>query len=52
MIMPMFVCDVVDLCVMFSLICMSSGGKKLVPLGSLYGTELLCCSFVAMLRVK
>ena len=27
MIMPMFVCDVVDLCVMFSLICMSSGGK-------------------------
>ena len=26
-IMPMFVCDVVDLCVMFSLICMSSGKK-------------------------
>ena len=29
LIMPMFVCDVVDLCVMFSLICMSSG-KKIV----------------------
>ena len=27
LIMPMFVCDVVDLCVMFSLICMSSGKK-------------------------
>ena len=61
MIMPMFVCNVVDLCdiwhklyiyMMIPLKCMSSRQKKRVAFRSLYGAELLRCSFVGMSRVE